>query len=267
MTILIQRSTVSADFIRKGIFEMSLSSKKRVVIVTGASRGLGKDIALSFGRAGERIVVNFRSNEKAALNVADEISQNGGESICYRADVNKQVEVEAMIKDTRKRWGAVDVLINNAALTKDRLVPRMTEEDWDEVIGTDLNGPFNCIRAVSQHMIDQRSGHIINISSIVGLQGREGQANYATAKAGLIGLTKASAKELGEYNVKVNAILPGYLRTDMGAEISAEVYARILQESVLGRGGGTSEVAAFIHHLSLMENVSGQVFNLDSRII
>jgi 3-oxoacyl-[acyl-carrier protein] reductase len=143
----------------------------------------------------------------------------------------------------------------------------MTEKDWDDVVDTNLSGPFHCIRAAAQSMINQRSGHIINISSIVGLQGREGQANYSSAKAGLIGLTKAAARELGSFNIKVNVVLPGYLPTDMGSSISDTVHARILKENALGKASDPGEVADFIYHLSLMNNVSGQVFNLDSRIL
>jgi len=240
---------------------------KRVIIVTGASRGLGREIALRFAMAGERIVVNFLSNEHAARAVVDEIYKNSVESIFYKADVNNSVEVDAMTRHAIERWGAVDVLINNAALTKDGIMLRMTEEDWDDVVDTNLSGPFQCIRAAAHHMIKQRSGHIINISSIVGLHGREGQANYSSAKAGLIGLTKASAKELGSFNIKVNAVLPGYLATDMGSNISGAVHDRILKENALGRASDPNEVADFIYHLSLMNNVSGQVFNLDSRIV
>ena len=242
-------------------------ARKRVIIITGASRGLGRGIALRFGRAGERIVVNFLSNEPAALAVADEISQNGGESICYKADVKLPDEVDAMARDTIERWGTVDVLINNAALTRDGIMLRMTEEDWDNVVDADLSGPFHCIRAAAHHMIKQRSGHIINISSIVGLQGRAGQANYSSSKAGLIGLTKASAKELGSFHIKVNAVLPGFLTTDMGSRMSDDVHDRILKENTLGKASDPQEVADFIYHLSLMNNVSGQVFNLDSRIV
>jgi 3-oxoacyl-[acyl-carrier protein] reductase len=242
-------------------------TRKRVVIITGASRGLGREIALCFGRAGERVVVNFFSHEHAARSVTDEISQTGGESLCYSADVKNPVEVEAMTRDTIERWGAVDVLINNAALTRDGIMLRMTGEDWDDVIDTNLSGPFHCIRAAAHHMIKQHSGHIINISSIVGMQGREGQANYSSAKAGLIGLTKASAREFGCFNIKVNAVLPGYLRTDMGSNLSGVVQDRILKENTLGKASDPREVADFIYHLSLMNNVSGQVFNLDSRIL
>jgi len=246
---------------------MARSDNKRVIIVTGASRGLGREIALCFGREGERIVVNFLSKEKEAQAVADEISMNGGESICYKANVKNKVEVEAMTRDTAERWGAVDVLINNAAITKDGIMLRMAEEDWDEVIDTNLSGPFQCVRAAAPYMIKQRRGHIINISSIVGLQGREGQANYSSAKAGLIGLTKASARELGPFNIKVNAVMPGYLPTDMGSKISDDVHDLILKENVLGKISGPREAAEFIYHLSRMNNVSGQVFNLDSRIV
>ena len=246
---------------------MTFSDKKRVIIITGASRGLGRAIALRFGREGERVVVNFRSNEPAARAVADEVIQNGGEAILCRADVKRPAEVEAMVSTTREHWGPVDVLINNAAVTKDGIVLRMNEEAWDDVSDTDLNGPFYCIRAVSDHMIKQRSGHIINISSIVGLQGREGQANYSAAKAGLIGLTKAAAQELGPTNIKVNAVLPGYLTTEMGATVSDGVHERIMRDHALGRGTDPDEAAEFIYRLSLMHNVSGQVFNLDSRIL
>lgn len=242
-------------------------TRKRVVIVTGASRGLGREIALCFGRAGERVVVNFSSNEHAAQAVTEEISRNGCESICYKANVSKSVEVNALIRETIDRWGTIDVVVNNAAMTKDGVMLRMTGEDWDDVVDTNLSGPFHCIRATAHQMIKQRSGHIINISSIVGLQGREGQANYSSAKAGLIGLTKASAKELGSFNIKVNAILPGYLPTDMGSNISDSVHDRILKENALGKASDPREVADFIYHLSLMNNVSGQVFNLDSRIV
>lgn len=255
------------NFIGKGIFELTSSIKKRVVIVTGASRGLGREIACRFSNAGERIIVNFLSNEHAACAVAKEISQNGGESICYKADVKNPAAVNAMISDTIERWGTVDVLVNNAALTKDGILLRMTEENWDDVIDTDLTGPFHCIRAASQCMIEQRGGHIINIASVVGLQGREGQANYSASKAGLIGLTKAAAKELGSFNIKVNAVLPGYLPTDMSSKISDVVHDRILEANTLGRGSDHGEVADFIYHISLMNNVSGQVFNLDSRIL
>jgi 3-oxoacyl-[acyl-carrier protein] reductase len=241
--------------------------KKRVVVITGASRGLGREIAMRFGRAGERVVVNYVARAAEAKAVADEIARIGGEAVPLQADVKVSAEVEAMIKATEKLFGALDVLVNNAGITKDGLLVRLTEQDWDAVVDTNLKGPFLCIRAASKTMSRQHNGHIINIASISGMQGREGQANYSASKAGLIGLTRACARELGRFNVKVNAVLPGYIPTDMGNTASDHIYQRVLKENVLNRVSDPREVADFIYHLSLMDNVSGQVFNLDSRIV
>jgi 3-oxoacyl-[acyl-carrier protein] reductase len=246
---------------------MTHDVNKRIVLVTGASRGLGREIALRFGKAGERIVVNFLNNERTAVQVADSIVRYGGEAMLFRADVVSSADVDAMIAGTEERWGTVDVLVNNAGIIRDRLLIRMTEHDWDSVLAVNLKGSFNCCRAVSRIMSRKQRGHIINVASIVGIQGREGQANYAASKAGLIGLTKSCAKELGRKNIKVNAILPGYMPTDMGEGVSASVQKRIAQENVLGKIADPQEVAEFVYHLSLMNNVSGQVFNLDSRIV
>ncbi len=239
----------------------------RVAIVTGASRGLGRVIALRFGRARWGVLVNFKEKEDDAQEVADKIKSYGGDATIFKADVRDHEDVPTMIDETIKRWGRIDLLVNNAGITKDKLLIRMTEEDWDSVIDTNLKGPFNCMKAVSKIMMQQRKGHIINIASIAGLHGREGQANYSASKAGLIGLIKAAAIELGRFNVMVNAVLPGYLLTEMGENLRDEGKAKILSENLLGRGSTLEEVAEFIYNLSLMEHVSGQVFNLDSRII
>ncbi len=239
---------------------------KRVVIITGASRGLGREIALRFGRTGDRVVVNYLTREQDAATVADEISRSGGEAVFFRADVRVLSQVDEMIMDTVKRWGTVDVLVNNAGLTRDGLLLRMTEPDWDDVLDTNLKGAFHGIRSASAVMTKKREGHIINISSLVGMQGREGQANYSASKAGLIGLTRAAAREFGRFNIKVNAVLPGYMPTDMGGNISDAILERILKDNALGRVSDPKEAAEFIFHLSLMNNISGQVFNLDSRI-
>ena len=239
----------------------------RAVIVTGASRGLGKAIALRFGRAGDRVVVNYREREEDALAVAESIRAKGGEAAVFQADVRNTSEVEAMVDDTLRRWSAVQVFVNNAGITRDALAIRMSDCEWDDVLDTNLRAPFLCVRAVSRVMMRQRSGHIISVSSISGVQGREGQSNYAASKAGLIGLTKAAAMELGRFNIKANAVLPGYLPTHMGASVHDKVMRRIIDQSALGRTSDPDEVAEFIYRLSLMSNVSGQVFNLDSRII
>ncbi len=246
---------------------MTAAERKRVVIITGASRGLGKEIALRFGMAGDRVVVNYKHHEQSAGAVAAEIARAGGEAIPFRADVRCAADVDVMMNDAVKHWGSVDVLVNNAGVKKDGLILRMMEQDWDDIIGANLTGPFNCIRAVSKIMSKQKNGHIISVSSIVGMHGREGQANYSSSKAGVIGLTKACAKELGRFNIKVNSVLPGYLVTDMGQTVSEAIQDRILKENVLGRASFPNEVADFIYYLSLMNNVSGQVFNLDSRIL
>jgi 3-oxoacyl-[acyl-carrier protein] reductase len=222
---------------------------------------------MRFGRAGERVVVNYVARAAEAKAVADEIARIGGEAVPLQADVKVSAEVEAMIKATEKLFGALDVLVNNAGIAKDGMLVRMTEQDWETVVDTNLKGPFLCIRAASKTMSKQHNGHIINIASISGMQGREGQANYSASKAGLIGLTRACARELGRFNVKVNAVLPGYIPTDMGNTASDHIYQRVLKENVLNRVSDPREVADFIYHLSLMDNVSGQVFNLDSRIV
>jgi 3-oxoacyl-[acyl-carrier protein] reductase len=240
---------------------------KRAVVITGASKGLGREIALLFGCRGDRVLVNFLHDKKAADDIAGEIIQKGGEAESVRADVRIAAEARALMAAAVAAWGRVDLLVNNAGITQDSLLVRMPDEQWDNVLNTNLTGAFYCMRAAAEIMVKQGSGHIISIASIVGMQGREGQANYSASKAGLIGLTKAAAREFGPSNVKVNAVLPGYLPTSLGSTVRDGVRKRILDENALGRISNPAEVAGFIHHLSLMEHVSGQVFNLDSRII
>jgi 3-oxoacyl-[acyl-carrier protein] reductase len=239
----------------------------RVIIVTGASRGLGRTIALRFGLAGARIVVNYRERHQDAVAVVDRITEQGGQALSHQADVRQGAMVDAMIDAAMKQWGTVDVLVNNAGITRDGLTVRMSEQEWDDVLSANLTGPFHCIRAVSRAMMRQRSGHIISLASLTGLQGRAGQANYSAAKAGLVGLTRSTAKELGRFNIKANAVLPGLLATEMGSSVSGAALDRIIEENSLGRSSTREEVADFIYHLSLMQHVSGQVFNLDSRVL
>ncbi|MDH4164415.1 MAG: 3-oxoacyl-ACP reductase FabG [Nitrospirota bacterium] len=243
------------------------SHRSAVVIVTGASRGIGRAIALAFGSRKSRVVVNYRTREAESLAVVKDIQEQGGDAFAFRADVGNGTEVGSMVDETMSRWGAIDVLVNNAGITRDGLTLRMTEQDWDDVIRANLSGPFHCIRSVSRVMMKQRSGHIISLASISGIRGREGQANYAASKAGLVGLTKTAAKELGRFNIKVNTVLPGYVPTEMARDLSGERHEKILADNSLGRPNDPQEIAEFVHHLTTMKNVSGQVFNLDSRII
>lgn len=241
--------------------------RQKVVIVTGASRGIGRAIAKAFGSGGNNVVVNYLNHQEEARSVAEEIAALGGMAFPFRADVRIRQEINAMVDETISRWKTVDVLVNNAGLARDGLLLRMNEKDWDDVISVNLTGSFNCISAVAEVMKGQQKGHIVSLSSISGVQGREGQANYAAAKAGLIGLTRAAAQELGRFNINVNVVLPGYIPTDLGGTVSGPMRARILSENVLGRPNDADEVAEFIVHLSSMRNASGQVFNLDSRVI
>ncbi|MBI5695512.1 MAG: SDR family NAD(P)-dependent oxidoreductase [Nitrospirae bacterium] len=239
----------------------------KVIIITGASRGLGREVALLFGRAGWRVVVNYNTLRVAAEAVAAEVSASGGVGFAYRADVSVPDEAEGMVARTLARFGRVDVLVNNAGVVRPGLVSKLSDADWDATIDTNLKGPFNCIKSVSRVMLRQKSGHIVNVSSILGLRGKAGQAAYAASKAGLIGLTKAAAVELGSRGVQVNAVLPGYMLTDMGAGASGKYRTEALSDNLLGRFSEPAEVAGFIFHLVGMKAVSGQVFNLDSRVV
>lgn len=235
--------------------------------MTGGSRGLGRAIALRFGRSAWNVAVVFNEREDQARRIADRIVDAGGDAAVFRADLRDPRAIEEMVREVRERWDAIDVLVNNAGVTRDGLAIRMSDASWDEVLSVDLSGPFRVLRAVAAVMAEQGGGHIINIASISAVQGREGQANYSSAKAGLIGLTKAAARELGGSDIKVNAVLPGFLGTEMGSATSDDAISRIVRENALGRISDPEEAAEFIYRLSLMRNVSGQVFNLDSRVL
>ena len=241
--------------------------KQQVVIVTGASRGLGRHIALAFGTRGSRVMAAYASSQDLAIDVVQKINRSGGNAALCRVDVRSIKDVDALVEETLNRWGAVDVVVNNAGITRDGLHIRMSEQDWDDVVGTNLTGAFHVIRSASLVMVRQQRGHIINIGSITGIQGREGQANYSASKAGLIGLTKSAARELGPQGIQVNVVLPGFLMTDMGNSVGADMQERLLRNHCLDRATDPDEVARFIHHVAGMKNVSGQVFNLDSRIL
>ncbi|OIP41980.1 hypothetical protein AUJ95_02305 [Candidatus Desantisbacteria bacterium CG2_30_40_21] len=237
----------------------------KVVIITGASRGLGARLVQYFSDAQFSVVVNYNKNKTKAEEIAQRLMENGREVKAIKADVSKPCEVNAMIDMVLSSWGRIDVLINNAGMVNDNLLIKTSDNSWQEIITTNLSGTFICIQAVAEVMSKQCDGHIINISSISGIRGQKGQSAYAASKAGILGLTMSAAKELGEYNVRVNAVLPGYLLTDMGASaVKAKEQAKKM--SVLHKLSSLDETASFIVNLSQMTGISGQVFSLDSRV-
>ena len=189
--------------------------KGKCAIVTGAAKGIGKAIALKLASLGANIVLNYRSSEKEAAEVANEIKELGVEVLTVKADISKLDEVEELVKAAKEKFGSVDIMVNNAGITKDTLILRMKEEDFDSVIDVNLKGVFNCMKAITPVMVRQKQGKIISISSVVGIAGNAGQVNYSASKAGIIGMTKSLAKELGSRGVNVNAVAPGFIETDM----------------------------------------------------
>ena len=189
--------------------------KGKCAVITGASRGIGKCIATKFAKEGANVVINYRNNEEEALKVKQELEDLGSQVLVVKADVSELEQAENLIKEAKKEFGRVDILVNNAGITKDNLIIRMKEEDFDSVIKTNLKGAFNCLKAVTPIMLKQKYGKIVNMASVVGVVGNPGQVNYCASKAGLIGMTKSLAKEIGSRNITVNAIAPGYFETVM----------------------------------------------------
>ncbi|MEF3302998.1 3-oxoacyl-[acyl-carrier-protein] reductase [Paenibacillus sp. GYB003] len=239
--------------------------KGKVAIVTGASRGIGRAIALGLAEAGADVVVNYAGSEQAAEDVVRQIESMGRASFKAKADVASAEQVEELVKQTLERFGKVDILVNNAGITRDNLIMRMKEDEFDQVISTNLKGVFNCIKAVTRPMMKQRSGKIINISSVVGVLGNAGQANYVAAKAGVIGLTKSAARELASRNITVNAIAPGFIETEMTDKLSAELREQMMQQIPLARFGQPEDIARIVRFLASDEAgyMTGQTIHVD----
>ena len=221
----------------------------QVAVVTGASRGIGKACALELARHGAKVVVNYISNVDAAEATRDEIRAFGGEVILVKADVADAEQAEAVIETAIEVLGQVDILVNNAGINRDRTIHRMSVEEWDEVIATDLSGMFYCTKAAVPGMRERNYGRIINMSSVIGQMGNIGQANYAAAKAGMIAFTKTAARELARNNITVNAVCPGFIATDMLTALSEEIQDNIKSQIPLGRFGEPDEVAAVVRFL------------------
>jgi len=240
----------------------------KVAVVTGASRGIGKSIAKAYARANAHVVCVSRT-EKALTVVVEEIKKENGSASVFTCDVSDLQTFNNLIKDTGGTHGSVDILINNAGVTRDSLIMRMSEDDWNTVIDTNLKGAFNGIKAVTRIMMKQRFGRIINISSVVGLVGNAGQANYASAKAGLIGLTKAIAKELASRNITVNCIAPGYIATDMTNQMDDQTKDSLISQIPLGHIGSPDDIAATALFLASDEAgyITGQTITVDGGMI
>ncbi|WP_062105106.1 3-oxoacyl-[acyl-carrier-protein] reductase [Bacillus niameyensis] len=237
----------------------------KVAIVTGASRGIGKEIAIFLAKEGANVVVNYSGSEAKAKATMDEIISLGRKAMIYQCDVSNMTDVQEMVKETVHEFGKLDILVNNAGITRDNLLMRMKEDEWDDVLNINLKGVFNCIKAVSRQMMKQRFGRIINISSVVGASGNPGQANYSAAKAGVFGLTKTSAMELASRGITVNAIAPGFIRTDMTDELPEETKEAMLKQIPLGTFGEVADIANLAVFLSSDESkyITGQTLHVN----
>lgn len=241
----------------------------KTALVTGASRGIGRAIALRLAAEGARVAINYAGNVKAAEEVKAAIEAAGGTAILCRADVADSAAVEAMVADVAKEFGAIDILVNNAGITRDTLLMRMKDEDFAKVLDTNLKGVFYCTKAVAKLMMKKRAGRIINMASVVGLVGNAGQTNYAAAKAGVIGFSKSAAKELASRGITVNAVAPGFIGTDMTADLPESVKEKALSDIPLGRAGKPEDVANAVLFLASDQAsyITGQVVHVDGGMV
>ena len=239
--------------------------KDKVAVVTGAGRGIGREIAKTFAGYGAKVVVNFNGSEERANSLVEEIKAAGGEAVAFKANVADFAEAEALMKFAVATYGRIDILVNNAGITRDNLVLGMKEADFDDVININLKGTFNCIKHVYRTMMKQKYGRIINMSSVVGIEGNAGQVNYAASKAGVIGITKSIAKELGSRGITANAIAPGFIKTDMTDVLSDKAKEAMLDHITvkrLGEVSDTAETAAFLAS-DKASYITGQVIKVD----
>ena len=246
---------------------MRLANK--VAVVTGGSRGIGRGIALKLAAEGAKVVVNYRSNSAAAEEVVGLIEKQGGEAISVQADVSLMPEAQRLIKRATSTWGRLDILVNNAGTTRDMLIMLMKEDDWDLVINTNLKSVFNCCKVAARTMMRQRYGRIVNITSVSGLAGQAGQTNYSASKAGIIGFTKALAKELGPRNITVNAVAPGLVYTDLTADLPQDLKDMALQMTPLDRFGTPEDMANAVVFLASDEAsfITGHILSVDGGML
>ena len=243
--------------------------KGKVAVVTGAAKGIGRAIALRLAKEGADIVINYRTNSDSLSELVSEIESFGSKVITVRGDVSVFEDAKNIMKKAVDTFGRIDVLVNNAGITRDGLILRMKEEDFDKVIEVNLKGAFNCIRHVSPIMVKKRSGKIINISSVVGITGNSGQVNYSAAKAGIIGVTKSVARELGSRGINVNAVAPGFIKTSMTEALSDKLKENTLNSIPLKRFGTVDDVASVVAFLASKDSdyITGQVINIDGGMV
>lgn len=243
--------------------------KGRTAIVTGSARGIGKAIAMKLASYGANIVINDIPSSDCAEAACEEIKALGVDSIVVKGDVRNKEDVDALISAAMDKFGKIDIFVNNAGVTRDGLMIRMSEEDWDLVMDINLKGAFNCIKAVARPMMKQRSGSIINIASIVGIMGNAGQANYVASKAGLIGLTKTTAKEFASRGIRCNAVAPGFIRSAMTDVLTDDVKKKYFESIPLGRFGETDNIADVVAFLAsdMSQYVTGQTINVDGGLV
>ncbi|MBB3109356.1 3-oxoacyl-[acyl-carrier protein] reductase [Paenibacillus phyllosphaerae] len=244
---------------------MFASLTGKTALVTGASRGIGRAIAIALAEAGADVAINYAGSESAAAETAQAVEALGRRSLLLKANVGKADEFEAMVKQVIETFGTIDILVNNAGITRDNLIMRMKEEEFDDVINTNLKGVFNGIKSVTRQMMKQRSGRIINISSVVGVLGNPGQANYVAAKAGVIGLTKSSARELASRGITVNCVAPGFIQTDMTDKLPEEAKAKLSEGIPLARLGAPEDIANAVRFLASdsASYMTGQTIHVD----
>lgn len=237
----------------------------KIALVTGASRGIGRQTAITLASYGATVIVNYNGNQAKAQEVVELIKSNGGNAVEYGCNISDYAEVEAMMQYIIKEFGGIHILVNNAGITKDGLLLKMSEEDYDAVLDTNLKGTFNCIKHASRQMLKQREGRIINLSSVVGVYGNAGQVNYAASKAGVIGMTKSVAKELGSRGITVNAVAPGFIATEMTDAMPEEAKKQVSERIALKRLGAVEDVAETIAFLASKNAayITGQVIGVD----